>query len=585
MLVGPYRTMFRVTGLLVVLLSLVVWIRPALMGFALDAYVAQVPFDSMKGVKEWFALWADGRFSTRGEGLMFMLVAVVVLLAIEALLQFYQTYLANWVAQSVTLDLRSRLYKHVLAFKLRYFDRTPVGAFVTRHVSDIDGIAQIFSDGILNVVGDVLKLVVVLAVMFYTDWRLSLIVLAPIPVLILATRVFQKAIRKAFTDVRNEVNKMNVFVQEHVTGMSLVQVFRREKREQERFQAINKEHRDANIRSIWAFSIFFPLVELLSAASVAFLLWWGMRTAISGTVTLGTLLEFILYVFMLYRPIRMLADRFNVLQMGVVNAQRVFDVLDTEARISDEGSISLEKVDGTIAFKNVWFAYEEEDWVLKNVSFDVKPGQSVAFVGATGAGKSSVINLLGRFYEYQKGQITLEGVDLRDLDLAVIRKHVSIVLQDVFLFSDSIHNNVTLLNPEISREKVIEAAKEIGAHDFIMRLPENYDYNVRERGGMLSVGQRQLLAFMRAYVYNPSILILDEATSSVDTESEELIQRAIEKITKGRTSIIIAHRLSTIQRADRIIVLDKGQIIQSGNHSELLREEGHYRRLYDLQFA
>lgn len=568
-----------------VLLSLVVWIRPALMGFALDAYVAEVSFDSMKGVKKWFALWADGRFSSRGEGLMFMLIAVVVLLAVEALLQFYQTYLANWVAQSVTLDLRSRLYKHVLAFKLRYFDRTPVGSFVTRHVSDIDGIAQIFSDGILNVVGDVLKLVVVLAVMFYTDWRLSLIVLAPIPVLILATRVFQKAIRKAFTDVRNEVNKMNVFVQEHVTGMSLVQVFRREKREQERFQAINKEHRDANIRSIWAFSIFFPLVELLSAASVAFLLWWGMRTAISGTVTLGTLLEFILYVFMLYRPIRMLADRFNVLQMGVVNAQRVFDILDTEARIADEGSVSMKRVSGTIAFKNVWFAYEDEDWVLKNVSFDVNPGQSVAFVGATGAGKSSVINLLGRFYEYQKGQITLEGVDLRDLDLAVIRKHVSIVLQDVFLFSDSIHNNVTLLNPEISREKVIEAAKEIGAHDFIMGLPENYDYNVRERGGMLSVGQRQLLAFMRAYVYNPSILILDEATSSVDTESEELIQRAIEKITKGRTSIIIAHRLSTIQRADRIIVLDKGQIIQSGNHSELLREEGHYRRLYDLQFA
>lgn len=555
------------------------------MGFALDAYVAEVSFDSMKGVKKWFALWADGRFSSRGEGLMFMLIAVVVLLAVEALLQFYQTYLANWVAQSVTLDLRSRLYKHVLAFKLRYFDRTPVGSFVTRHVSDIDGIAQIFSDGILNVVGDVLKLVVVLAVMFYTDWRLSLIVLAPIPVLILATRVFQKAIRKAFTDVRNEVNKMNVFVQEHVTGMSLVQVFRREKREQERFQAINKEHRDANIRSIWAFSIFFPLVELLSAASVAFLLWWGMRTAISGTVTLGTLLEFILYVFMLYRPIRMLADRFNVLQMGVVNAQRVFDILDTEARIADEGSVSMKRVSGTIAFKNVWFAYEDEDWVLKNVSFDVNPGQSVAFVGATGAGKSSVINLLGRFYEYQKGQITLEGVDLRDLDLAVIRKHVSIVLQDVFLFSDSIHNNVTLLNPEISREKVIEAAKEIGAHDFIMGLPENYDYNVRERGGMLSVGQRQLLAFMRAYVYNPSILILDEATSSVDTESEELIQRAIEKITKGRTSIIIAHRLSTIQRADRIIVLDKGQIIQSGNHSELLREEGHYRRLYDLQFA
>lgn len=584
-LVGPYKTMFRLTGLLVVLLSLIIWIRPALMGFAIDAYVAQVPSESMKGMKTWFALWAEGRFESRSQGLIFMLVAVVVLLAIEAVLQFYQTYLANWVAQSVTLDLRSKLYKHVLAFRLRYFDRTPVGTFVTRHVSDIDGIAQIFSDGILNVVGDVLKLAVVLGVMFYTDWRLSLIVLAPIPILILATQVFQKAIRKAFTDVRNEVNKMNVFVQEHVTGMSLVQVFQREKREQMRFEEINKEHRNANIRSIWAFSIFFPLVELLSASSVALLLWWGMRTAILGIVTLGTLLEFILYVFMLYRPIRMLADRFNVLQMGVVNAQRVFDILDTDAQIPDAGKIRMEELSGQIAFKNVWFAYEAEDWVLKDISFAVEPGQSVAFVGATGAGKSSVINLLGRFYEYQKGQIAIDGIDLRDIELDTIRQHVSIVLQDVFLFSDSIHNNVTLSNPAISREKVIEAAKEIGAHDFIMGLPENYNYNVRERGGMLSVGQRQLLAFMRAYVYDPSILILDEATSSVDTESEELIQRAIEKITKGRTSIIIAHRLSTIQRADRIIVLDKGRIIQSGNHGELLAQEGHYKRLYDLQFA
>ncbi len=584
-LVGPYKLMFRLTGLLVIVLSLVVWIRPALMGFALDAFVADLPVSEMKGVKKWFGSLTAGAFETRGEGLLFMLLAVVVLLVIEAVLQFYQTYLANWVAQSVTLDLRSRLYRHVLDFKLRYFDRTPVGAFVTRLVSDIDGIAQIFSDGLLNVVGDLLKLTVVLAVMFYTDWRLSLIVLAPVPVLLLATRVFQRAIRKAFTDVRNEVNKMNVFVQEHVSGMSIVQAFGREKREQERFEAINKEHRDANIRSIWAFSIFFPLVELLSASSVALLLWWGMRDAMGGAVTLGTLLEFILYVFMLYRPIRMLADRFNVLQMGVVNAQRVFDVLDTRESIPDNGTLMKPEVEGRITFEKVWFAYEDEDWVLKDVSFSVQPGQTVAFVGATGAGKSSVINLVGRFYEYQKGLVAIDGIDLRSYALENIRQHVAIVLQDVFLFSDTIHHNVTLHNESISREAVVEAAKQIGAHEFICALPNGYDFNVGERGGALSVGQRQLLAFMRAYVYNPSILILDEATSSVDTESEELIQKAIEKLTEGRTSIVIAHRLSTIQRADNIMVMDKGCIVQQGTHNHLLEHEGPYRKLYDLQFA
>lgn len=584
-LVGPYNGMFRLTGVLVVLLSLIIWIRPAIIGFAIDAYIAGIPAEAMKGTKSWFSKLFDGYADTALDGLVTMLIVVVVLLVIEALLQFYQTYLANWVAQSVTLDLRSRLYKHVLNFKLKYFDKTPVGAFVTRLVSDIDGIAQIFSDGFLNIFGDLLKLTVVLVIMFYNDWKLTLIVLAPIPVLIWATRIFQKSIRKAFTDVRNEVNRLNVFVQEHITGMSIVQAFGREEREQERFDTINTSHRDANIRSIWAFSIFFPVVELLSAASVALLLWWGMGETVSGNVTLGTLLEFILYVFMLYRPIRMLADRFNVLQMGVVNAQRVFDVLDTDERIADTGRVTQDHVKGNIRFSDVWFAYNDEDWVLKGVSLEVKPGETVAFVGATGAGKSSVVNLIGRFYEFQKGVVSIDGVDIRDLTVDSIRQHVSIVLQDVFLFSDSIHNNVTLLNPSISREDVIEAAKAIGAHDFIMKLPGDYDYNVRERGATLSSGQRQLLAFMRAYVYNPSILILDEATSSVDTESEELIQHAIDKITKGRTSVVIAHRLSTIQKADQIVVMDKGRMVQKGNHQTLLQEEGPYKRLYELQFA
>lgn len=583
-LVGRYRTMFRITGFLVVLLSLIIWIRPAIIGFAIDAYIAGVPGEAMGGTKKWFSsMFAS--IDNRMDGLQTMLIVVVVLLVIEAILQFYQTYLANWVAQSVTLDLRSQLYKHVLNFKLKYFDRTPVGSFVTRLVSDIDGIAQIFSDGLLNIFGDVLKLTVVLVVMFYNDWKLTLIVLAPIPILVWATRIFQKAIRKAFTDVRNEVNRLNVFVQEHITGMSIVQAFAREEREQERFQVINKRHRDANIRSIWAFSIFFPVVELLSAASVALLLWWGMGAAVSDAVTLGTLLEFILYVFMLYRPIRMLADRFNVLQMGVVNAQRVFDVLDTDERIADEGSVTKETVEGSIRFSDVWFAYNDEDWVLKGVDLEVKPGETVAFVGATGAGKSSVVNLIGRFYEFQKGTIQVDGIDIRELTVDSIRQHVAIVLQDVFLFNDSIHNNVSLLNPAITRDQVIESAKAIGAHDFIMKLPGNYDYNVRERGSTLSSGQRQLLAFMRAYVYNPSILILDEATSSVDTESEELIQHAIDKITEGRTSVVIAHRLSTIQKADQIVVMDKGRVVQKGNHRALLEEEGPYRRLYELQFA
>lgn len=584
--VGPYRVWFRLTGLLVLLLACLVWIRPALIGFAIDAFVVQIPVEQFSGFKGWLFRATEGKFNSPLEGLLYVFLAVVGMLVIEAVLQFYQTYMANWVAQSVTLDLRSKLYKHVLAFKLKYFDKNPVGAFVTRLISDIDGIADIFSNGILSVVGDLLKLTVVIAYMLYTDWLLTLIVLTPIPVLLVATRVFQKAIRKAFVEVRNQVNKINVFVQEHVTGMSVVQIFHREQREKERFEKINREHRDANIRSIWAFSIFFPFVELLSAGSVALLIWWGMRnTGVENGVTLGTILEFILYVFMLYRPIRQLADRFNVLQMGIVNAERVFNVFDTDERIVDEGSNKLEQIKGDLSFKDVWFAYNDEDWVLKNLSFKVEEGQTVAFVGATGAGKSSVINLLSRFYEFQKGNIYIDNKEIRDLTLQTVRQNVAVVLQDVFLFSDSIFNNVTLYDNSITRDDVIEAAKAVGAHDFIMKLPGNYDYDVKERGGMLSVGQRQLLAFMRAYVYKPKILILDEATSSIDTESEQLIQAATEKLTKGRTSIVIAHRLSTIQNADHIIVLDKGEIVEQGDHQSLLAQDGQYKHLFELQFT
>lgn len=582
--VGPYRFRFGLTGFMVIFLALIVWIRPALIGFGIDAYIAKVPNFEKDKFKQWLLDITSPYVDSPTEGLVVIFSAVIVLLVVESLLQFYQTYLANWVAQSVTLDLRSKLFKHILSFRLKYFDKNPVGAFVTRLVSDIDGIADIFSNGILSVVGDLLKLTVVIVIMVVTDWKLTLIILTPIPVLLIATRIFQKAIKKAFIQVRNQVNKINVFVQEHVTGMSIVQTFHREAKEQERFETINKEHRDANIRSIWAFSIFFPLVELLSAGSVALLLWWGMGETIKGSTSLGTLISFILYIFMLYRPIRQLADRFNVLQMGIVNSERVFKVFDTDEFISDEGTSATKELKGDIQFKDIWFAYNDEDWVLKDINFEMKEGQTIAFVGATGAGKSSVINLLSRFYEYQKGSITIDGDDLKALPLETVRKNVAVVLQDVFLFSDSVLNNITLYDPTITREQVIDAAKAVGAHEFIMRLPGNYDYDVKERGGMLSVGQRQLLAFIRAYVYKPSILVLDEATSSIDTESEELIQKATEELTKGRTSIVIAHRLSTIQKADRILVMEAGRIIEQGDHQELLSKNGHYKMLFEMQF-
>lgn len=583
--VRPYRKEFLFTGFLVVLQAGIIWIRPELIRYAIDAKVAKRPPNDRGLLGEWLDGFMGEELVSDSQGLLYILLFVVGLLMFEAIIQFYQTYLANWVAQSVTLDLRSQLYSHILRFKLRYFDKTPVGAFVTRLVSDIDGIADVFSNGVLSVIGDLLKLFVVIGIMFFINWKLTLIVLIPIPILLIATRIFQKAIKKAFIQVRNQVAKINVFVQEHVTGMSIVQVFHREEREREKFRVINKEHMKANIRSIWAFSIFFPIVELLSAGSVALLLWWGVRNVVAEDITLGIVLQFILYIFMLYRPIRQLADRFNVLQMGIVNSERVFRVFDTDEFIQDTGDKSFPSLDGSIQFKNVWFAYEDEDWVLKDISFEVAAGQTLAFVGATGAGKSSIINLLSRFYEYQKGQVYLDGTEIREMELSEIRKNIAVVLQDVFLFSDSIHNNITLYNSSISREQVIEASKAVGAHDFIMKLPGDYDYDVKERGGMLSAGQRQLLAFIRAYVYDPRILVLDEATSSIDTESEELIQHATDKLTQGRTSIVIAHRLSTIQKADKIVVLDKGRIMEMGTHQELLDNEGAYKKLYDLQFA
>jgi ATP-binding cassette subfamily B protein len=420
--------------------------------------------------------------------------------------------------------------------------------------------------------------------MVSVDWVLTLITLIPIPILIIATNIFKKVIKKAFQDVRTQISRLNAFVQERVTGMKIIQIFNREKVEMSRFDKMNKLHRNAHIQTVWAYSIFFPVVEMLSAASLALLVWWGTKGVLEGYTTLGNLMAFIMYIYMMYRPIRQLADRFNTLQMGMVSSERVFKVLDTDSFIEDKGTFSKEKLEGEIKFEHIWFAYIDKDYVLKDISFTAKPGETIAFVGATGSGKTSSINLLGRFYEFQKGDIKVDGVSIRDYDVSKLRSRMAVVLQDVFLFSDSIYNNITLNSTEISEEAVIKAAKKVGAHDFISKLPGGYHYDVKERGGMLSVGQRQLISFIRAYVHNPSILILDEATSSIDTASEEMIQKATDVLTDGRTSIVIAHRLSTIQKADKIIVLEAGRIIEQGNHQDLLAQNGHYKKLFELQF-
>ena len=559
--VAPYKRVFYFALFLTIFLAVLGVIRPVLIGRAIDVYV----------------------INNDPTGLLYLMLIVVGILFVEAGAQFYQTYYSNWLGQSVTIDLRSILFNHITSFKLKYFDKTAIGTLVTRCISDIETISQIFSQGLLSIMGDLLKLIVVIAVMFAINWKLTLYSLVPIPALIFAMIIFKNAIKRSFQQVRTQVSRLNAFAQEHIVGMSIVQVFNREAKEKEKFENINRSHRKAHIRSIWAYSIFFPVVEILSAVSLSLLVWWGVGGVLDNEVTRGDLVMFILFIYMLFRPIRQLADRFNVLQMGMVGSERVFAVLDTESHIQDSGTLNS-GVKGGIIFKNVWFAYQDEDWVLKDLSFEAKEGETIAFVGATGAGKSSIVNLVNRFYEFQKGEILIDNTPIQDYDLDYLRKEIAVVLQDVFLFSDTVANNISLHNAEITREEIVAAAEAVGASSFIEKLPGTYDYDVKERGGMLSVGQRQLISFIRAYVYNPKILILDEATSSVDTESELLIQNAINRLTENRTSIIIAHRLSTIQKADRIIVLEKGKIIEQGTHQQLLANEGHYKKLIDMQF-
>ena len=562
--VKPYRKKFYITVFLTILLASLSPLRPWMIQYSVDHYIAD----------------------KNAIGLLNMMSLLVGILIFQGFIQFFHSYLTNWLGQSVIKDLRIELFKDLSGFRLKYFDHTPIGIMVTRLVSDMETIADVFSEGLLVIIGDILQLSVIIGFMLYQDWKLTLISLSTIPVLLIATHFFKNGIKDSFNAVRNQVAKLNTFVQEHITGMSVVQIFVREKKEMEKFEVINDLHRKAHIKSVLYYSIFFPVVEILSAASIGLLVWWGAGEVISGETSPGTLIAFIMYINMLFRPIRELADKFNTLQMGMLSSERIFLLLDSAPENNEVkgGGISALHLKGAISFQEVFFAYQDENWVLNNISFEVKPGSTLALVGATGAGKTSVISLLNRFYEINQGKITIDDIDIRDYELSSLRKSIAVVLQDVFLFSDTIANNISIRNQEIGRKEMIEAAARIGASKFIEDLPDQFEFNVMERGGMLSTGQRQLISFIRAFVQNPSILVLDEATSSIDNETEVLIQRAIAELTRGRTSIIIAHRLSTILNADRILVFEKGHIVEQGTHAELLALKGYYHQLYHIQF-
>ncbi len=560
--VKPYKGYFYFVVFLTVALAFLVPARPYLIQITIDEYV---------GIKDY-------------NGLVSMVLLLIGLLILQAIVQYLHTYFSGWLGQHIIRDIRVKLFRHIENLRLQFFDKTPIGRLVTRNISDVETLSDVFSQGLAAMVGDILQLIVILGVMFYTNWKLTLVSLSTLPLLILSTYVFKEKIKIAFNEVRNAVSNLNSFVQEHITGMNIIQIFNSEEREYEKFKEINKEHRRANLKSVLYYSVYYPVAEVIQAAGIGLVVWYGAGLVIQQEVTLGVLIAFIMYIQMFFRPIRMIADRFNTLQMGIVSSNRLFNLLDSKEYISDNGTFAPDMIKGEVKFEKVSFAYIDQDYVLKDISFEVSPGQTVALVGATGAGKSSVINLLSRFYEIDKGAITMDGVDVREYDLAALRRQIGVVLQDVFLFSDTIANNITLGNPDIPRSKIMEAAEMVGAAEFINRLPGKLDYNVMERGSTLSVGQRQLISFVRAMVYDPKIIVLDEATSSVDTETEELIQNAIGKLMVGRTSIVIAHRLSTIQKADKIIVLEKGEIVESGTHDELLDHEGYYAQLHRMQY-
>jgi ATP-binding cassette subfamily B multidrug efflux pump len=562
----PYQLRFR--GVIVYAISLSVFaaLRPYLLKQTVDGYIK----------------------THDQQGLLLYITFMGIVLLAEVFSQYYFVYWANWLGQDIVKDIRTKLFKHLLSFRMKYFDHVPVGQLVTRSVSDIEAIARIFSQGLFMIISDLMKMVVVLVFMFYMNWKLTWIVIVAMPILVFFTRIFQRKMQVAFEEVRTEIANMNSFVQERVTGMKIVQLFNREDIEFDKFKNINDKHRKAWIKTILYNSIFFPIADIISSLTLGFIVLYGGFKILNGDAftTFGDLFSYTMFIGMLFNPLRQIADKFNEMQLGMIAANRVFDILDTQDQIQDTGTIEAPIFDGTIEFKDVHFGYIPNEEVIKGIDLEVKAGQTIAIVGSTGAGKSTIINLLNRFYEINSGTICIDHHNIENYTLDSLRKQIAVVLQDVFLFADTIYNNITLNNPTISREEVLAAAKKIGVHDFIMSLPDNYDFDVKERGVMLSSGQRQLIAFLRAFVSNPSILILDEATSSIDTYSEELIQRATETITEGRTSIVIAHRLATIVNADKIVVMDKGLIVEEGTHQELInRESGYYKNLYDSQFS
>ena len=560
----PYRSIFILAAVLAVVLAPLATLRPYLVKVMVDDYIFQ--------------------YDISGLGKIAILFCVVLL--VEAMLRYVFIYSTSWLGQSVIKDLRVKVFKHITSLRLTYFDRTPIGTSTTRTINDIETINTVFSQGIITILADILTLFAVLGIMLITSWKLTLICLTTMPFLIFASYIFKEKVKASFQKVRTQISKMNAFLQERITGMRIVQIFNVEKEEMEIFKTINRAYTQANLDAILYYAVFFPVVEIISATSLGLMVWWGARGVISEDVTLGALIAFPIYLNMLFRPIRMIADKFNTLQMGLVAAERVFTLLDKSDKIENKGTLKPDQLQGDVSFDKVWFAYNEKDYVLKDLSFEIKKGETLAIIGSTGSGKSTIINILNRFYEIEKGTIRIDGVDIKDFDLQTYRQRIAMVLQDVFLFSGSVLDNITLRDESISKAQVIEASKMIGAHEFIEKLPGGYDYEVMERGATLSMGQRQLISFVRALVFDPNILILDEATSSIDPETESVIQYAIEKLIAKRTSIIIAHRLSTIRHANNIMVLKKGKVLEFGSHKDLLQiADGHYKELYEMQFV
>jgi len=561
-LVGPHKRQFYLAVFIATLIAGLSILNPYLIQLTIDKYILQGDWKMLQN----------------------MTALMLGVLLFQGFLSYNFTLLTAWLGQSIIKQLRVRVFGHLLSMNARHFDKTPVGILTTRTINDIETINDIFSEGIITILSDLLTIIVVLTFMFLSSWKITLVCMSVFPLLLVAAYLFKEGIRKSFTDVRNQVARLNSFLQEHITGMSVVQIFNAEETEMNKFRKINRAHRSAHIRSNYYYSIFFPAVEIISAMAMGLLVWYWAGQYLKEYTTVGQLNAFIICINLLFRPIRMLADKFNTLQMGMVSSERVFKIIDSEDKLQNTGTVTAHDLSGNIRFENVWFAYDEKNFVLKDISFEVKQGETLAIVGATGAGKSSIINILNRFYEIQKGTIYIDDINVRDYEVHSLRRNIALVLQDVFLFSGSIMENITLRNSNVSREEVIRAAKLCGIHEFIEKFPGKYDYEVKERGATLSHGQRQLISFVRALIFDPKILILDEATSSIDTESEQLIQSAIEKMILNRTSIIIAHRLSTIQKADKIMVLDHGELKEMGTHTELLALNGFYARLYEMQF-